>query len=72
MAKTTYPVNLTADDIDFLQIALCGYEEIIREDMNHMMNQHGGEILVDKIAQKNDILLWCDKLWHILNNVLPE
>ena len=63
MAKTTYPVNLTKEQIDFLQIAVCGYEQIVREEMNNLMDQHGGEILENKIRQKNNILEQCDRLW---------
>lgn len=72
MEKTPYPVSLTVEQIDFLQIALCGYEEIVREEMNHMMDQHGGEILDNKIRQKKNILEQCDRLWCILNYALPE
>ncbi len=72
MEKKTYPVNLTAEQIDFLQIALCGYEQIEREEMNRLMDQHGGEILENKIRQKNNILEKCDRLWSILNYSLPE
>lgn len=72
MEKTPYPVSLTVEQIDFLQTALCGYEQIVREEMNHMMDQLGGEILDNKIRQKKDILEQCDRLWRILNYALSE
>jgi len=62
----TYTIELTAKEIEALQIALCAERLNLENDVDHLENHNQTGINTKKIETKRNRMNDCDRLWQKL------
>lgn len=62
----TYTIELTASEIEALQICLCAEHEILKEEVFRLENHNETGIDTHKIGLKRSCMKMCDELWNKL------
>lgn len=62
----TYTIELTAAEINALQVCLCAEHNILEEEVSHLENNNITGINTYKIEYKRNCMKVCDNLWEKL------
>ena len=65
----TFTIELTASEIEALQICLCAERMILEEEVTRLENHNNTGINTHKINLKRNCMKVCDNLWDKLYEV---